>query len=230
MFNFLRRMGLIKSASREQFLEQNREDNKTSSMDDMSLPRAIDESHGDEADKSVAQRLAERDETYATRVVEARLDEADSGYDSNLVYRKSRESSPVSDINMESEAFDQKFRKAYAEAEKGERDLFSLHFNTGKPNVDPVDADDSLVVNRAGRIENTGHLPVEDAPSNLKNINKDVVIKEAQSNLFAIDRRLFEIRLAAASEERQLHRDEVSEISELNSRKKTILSSYMVIG
>ena len=195
MFNFLRRMGLIKSASREQLLEQNREDNKTSSMDDMSLPRAIDQSHGDEADKSVAQRLAERDERYATR-----------------------------------EAFDQKFRQAYAEAKKGERDLFSLHFNTGSPDVDSVDAEDSLVVNRAGRIKNTGHLPVEDAPSNLKNIGKDVVIKEAQSNLLAIDRRLFEIRLAAASEERQLHKDEASEISNLNSRKRTILSSYMDIG
>jgi len=230
MFNFLRRMGLIKSASREQLLEQNREDNKTSSMDGVSLPRAIDESHGNEADKSVAQRLVDREEKYPTRVVEARLDETASDEHGHLVSRKSRESSPVSGINMTSEAFDQKFRQAYAEAKRGERDMFSLHFNTGSPDVDPVDAEDSLVVNRAGRIKNTGHLPVEDAPSNLKNINKNVVIKEAQSNLFAIDKRIFEIRLAAASEERQLHKDETSEISKLNSRKKTILSSYMDIG
>jgi hypothetical protein len=223
-------MGLIKSASREQLLEQNRKDNETSFINDTSLPRAIDESHGDEADKSVAQMLAERDEKYATRVVEARLDEYSSGEDSDLVSRKSRDSSPVSDINMTSEAFDQKFRNAYAEAKKGERDLFSLHFNTGSPDVDPVDIEDSLVANRAGRISNTGYLPIEDAPSNLKNIGKDVVIKEAQSNLLSIDRRLFEIRLAAASEERQLHKDEASEILKLNSRKKNILSSYMDIG
>lgn len=221
--NIKNAVAVTKTASREQDLEKLRKDDDLRPMDGDSIPYALAESHGDEPDRSVASMLEQDRDFGVDQVVEARL-ASKTSEDRGLVSWQDRGERPISDINMVSEGWDSKFREAYAAAKRGERDLFSLHFNTGKPRVPEVSADDSLISNRPGRVINYGGLPLDDAKENLKNIGKEPRVKAAQAELLNLDRRAFEIRVAAAMDGRQLHDHEVAELSDLSSRKHGLVA------
>ncbi len=226
MFNLwkaLKRAVSVKVASREQDLDRARDDDKLSIQDGYSVPSALAESHGKEPDMSISMMLEKDRGDTPDMLVEGRLDKK-SSEDRGLVSRQNPEGKPITDMAAESERWDSIFREAYADAKKGKRDLFSLHFDTGSVRVPEVDADDSLIVNRPGRITDFGGIPGPDADENLKNIGKQPTIKEAESKLRDIDYRSFQIRLAAAKQERGLFDFESDELVELSDRKREILT------
>jgi hypothetical protein len=213
---------VTKTASREQDLEKLREDGDLKPMDGDSIPYALSQSHGDAPDRSVASMLEEDRVDEVDQVVEARLG-SKSAEDRGLVSWQDREDRPISDINLASEGWDSKFREAYAAAKRGERDLFSLHFDPSKPLVKAVPDADSGIANRPGRITDYGGIPLDDAKENLKNIGKQPVVKAARAELLDIDRRAFEIRVAAAMDGRQLSSHESEELAGLSSRKRALV-------
>lgn len=225
MFNLLKNIKnalVTKTASREQDLEKAREDGDLKPMDGDSVPYALSQSHGDEPDRSVASMLEVERKDEVGQVVEARL-ASKTSEDRGLVSWQDRKESPISDINLASEGWDSKFREAYAAAKRGERDLFSLHFDSSKPLVKTVDDDSSGLANRPGRVTNYGGIPLDDAKENLKNIGKQPTVKAAHAELMNIDRRAFEIRVAAAMDGRQLSSHESDELSALSSRKQDLV-------
>jgi len=213
---------VTKTASREQDLEKLREDGDLKPMDGDSIPYALSQSHGDAPDRSVASMLEEDRVDEVDQVVEARLG-SKSSEDRGLVSWQDREDRPISDINLASEGWDSKFREAYAAAKRGERDLFSLHFDPSKPLVKAVPDADSGISNRPGRVTDYGGIPLDDAKENLKNIGKQPVVKSARAELLDIDRRAFEIRVAAAMDGRQLSSHESEELAGLSSRKRALV-------
>jgi hypothetical protein len=216
--------GSVKTASREQDLEKQRDEGGLEPLDGGSLPYALSESHGDEPDMSVASMLDVDRADSPDQTAESRLSSESSG---GLVLsaRQGRETSSISDINLASEGWDSKFREAYAAAQRGERDMFSLHFDPSDFRVDSVAQEDSGLQNRAGRVSNYGNVPFGDAKTNIKNIGKSPSVKTAGNDLLDIDRRCFEIHLAAAVDQRRLQDHESAELSELKSRKRDIVKS-----
>ena len=225
MFNFWKNIKntlVTKTASREQELEKLREDGALKPMDGDSIPYALSQSHGDAPDRSVASMLEKDRVDEVNQVVEARL-ASKTSEDRGLVSWQDRQDRPISDINIASEGWDSKFREAYAAAKRGERDLFSLHFDTSKPLVKAVPDADSGISNRPGRVTNYGGIPLDDAKENLKNIGKQPTVKTARVELMNLDRRAFEIRVAAAMDGRQLSRHESNELTDLSLRKHTLV-------
>ena len=208
----------VKTASREQDLEKLRDQDGLKPMDGDSISYALSEGHGDEPDRSIASMLEQDRDGEVSQVVEARL-ASKTSEDRGLVSWQDRKERPISDINITSEGWDSKFREAYAAAKRGERDLFSLHFSNGKPLVKVVADEDSGIANRPGRVNEYGGIPLYDAKDNLKNLGKEPRIKAARTELMSIDRRAFEIRVAAAMDGRHLSSDEQSELAGLSARK-----------
>lgn len=215
-------LGFSKNASREQLLEEYRSDQSLKSLEGETITSALDKERKDLKDESIAYQLDQSRDDTPDSTVESRL-ASKSSEDRGLVSRQDKESLPISDINLVSEAWDSKYREAYEKASKSSRDLFSLHFKVGDPRVDTVSPDDSLIQNRPGRLQNIGGLPDGDEAKALANIGKQPTVKEAKQKILEVDRRVFEIKVAAAMEERQFNEYELEELSYLKNKKRSLI-------